>query len=195
MIFSEGVLYHVYNRGNNKQKIFFNHDNYIFFLKKIRHFISPHCEILAYCLMPNHFHFLIYCSQASTATKQIGIKEKNVLSEGFRTLLSSYTQAINKQNSTTGSLFQQNTKAKAIRKGSNLYDLVCLHYIHQNPMKAELVKKLEEWEYSSFDDYCDLRKGTLCNKELAIQLLDMNMKTFYEDSYKIINDDDLKNIF
>ena len=54
---------------------------------------------------------------------------------------------------------------------------------------------MEDWEYSSFRDYCGLRKGTLCNKNKAIQLLDFNMKTFYEDSYTILNNNDLINIF
>lgn len=110
-------------------------------------------------------------------------------------LLSSYTQAINKQNKTSGSLFQQNTKAKAIIKGSNLYDLLCFHYIHQNPMKAKLVDKMEDWAYSSFKDYCGLRNGTLCDQELAFRLLDLDKKKFYDDSYKIIGDDAIKNIF
>ena len=57
-------------------------------------------------------------------------------------------------------------------------------------MKAKLVKKMEDWEYSSFKDYCGLRNGTLCNQEKAIQLLQINKQTFYEDSYKFINPDD-----
>ena len=144
--------------------------------------------------MPNHFHFLIKSDERTIATKSIADKEKNVLSEGIRHLLSSYTQAINKQNSSTGSLFQQNTKAKPIVKGSKNYDQICLHYIHQNPLKAKLVEKMEEWEYSSFQDYCDKRNGTLCNKELAVNILDINLKTFYEDSYKQIDYDDINNI-
>ncbi|MGZ8558180.1 MAG: transposase, partial [Chitinophagaceae bacterium] len=146
-------------------------DNYLFFLEKVRKFILPHCDILAYCLMPNHFHFLINADSRTTSTKIIADKEKNILSEGIRMLLSSYTQAINKQNKTSGSLFQQNTKAKPIIKGSNLYYLLCFHYIHQNPMKAKLVEKMEDWAYSSFKDYCCLRRGTLCDQELAFRLL------------------------
>ena len=53
---------------------------------------------------------------------------------------------------------------------------------------------MEDWEYSSFKDYCGLRKGTLCNQELAYRLLNLDKKKFYEDSYKIIGDDDIKNI-
>lgn len=146
--------------------------------------------------MPNHFHFLIYADERTIATKTIGVTEKNVLSEGFRILLSSYTQGINKQNNTTGSLFQQNTKAKCISKGSKLYDLLCLHYIHQNPIRAHLVKKIEDWPYSSFREYVGISNDLLCNKELAIRLLDININNFYQEPYQLIPDNnDLKQIF
>jgi len=194
MEFFKNELYHIYNRGNNQQKIFFKPDNYLFFLGKVRRYILPYCDILAYCLMPNHFHFLIKSDERTIAAKSVADKDKNVLSEGIRHLLSSYTQAINKQNSSTGSLFQQNTKAKPIVKGSRNYDQICLHYIHQNPLKANLTKKMEEWEYSSFLDYCGKRNGTLCNKDLAVKTLDINLKTFYQDSYRQIGYDDINNI-
>ena len=191
----ENELYHNYNRGNNRQLIFFKSDNYIYFLQKVRKFVLPHCDILAYCLMPNHFHFLISSDNRTVVTKPIGDQNRNILSEGIRNLLQTYTKAINKQNNSTGSLFQQNTKAKCLSKGSKAYDYICMHYIHQNPMKAKLVKKMEDWDYSSFRDYCGFRNGTLCNKKLAIQLLNINMKTFYDDSYRLINDDDINNLF
>lgn len=194
MEFFKNELYHIYNRGNNQQRIFFNAGNYIFFLGKVRRYSIPYCEILAYCLMPNHFHLLIKSDERTIATKPVAGKDKNVLSEGIRLLLSSYTQAINKQNSSTGSLFQQNTKAKSIVKGSRNYDQTCLHYIHQNPLKAKLVKRMEKWEYSSFQDYCGKRNGTLCNKELAVNILGINLKTFYEDSYRQLGYDDINNI-
>jgi putative transposase len=53
-------IYHIYNQGNNRQKLFHCRDNYLFFLQKIRKHIFPHCEIMAYCLMPNHFHLMIF---------------------------------------------------------------------------------------------------------------------------------------
>ena len=195
MEFSNNELYHIYNRGNNKQPIFFKPDNYLYFLQKVRKFILPNCDILAYCLMPNHFHFLISSDTRTVATKLIGGKYRNVLSEGIRNLLQTYSKAINEQNKSTGSLFQQNTKAKCLTKGANNYDYICMHYIHQNPMKAKLVKKMEAWEYSSFKDYCGFRNGTLCNKILAASLLGLNMKTFYNDSYKFISDDDINNLY
>ncbi len=60
MILEELKLYHIYNQGNNRQKIFFRQENYLFFLKKIKIHILPHADILAWCLMPNHFHLMVY---------------------------------------------------------------------------------------------------------------------------------------
>ena len=126
--------------------------------------------------------------------KRLRTKRKMCFPRGIRQLLSSYTQAINKQNKSTGSLFQQNTKAKPIVKGSRNYDLTVFHYIHQNAYRAKLIEKMEDWEYSSFVDYCGKRNGNLCNKELTIKLLGLNMKTFYQDSNRQIGYDDINNI-
>ena len=59
MRFEPGYLYHVYNRGNNKEKIFFKERNYFYFLTKVKLELSEYFHFIAYCLMPNHFHFLI----------------------------------------------------------------------------------------------------------------------------------------
>jgi putative transposase len=88
-------------------------------------------------------------------------------------MLSSYTQAINKQNNTTGSLFQQKTKVKILcdyndsKKDSYLED--CFFYIHNNPVAAGLVKHINEWPYSSYPDYVKLRNGNLCKQEIFLQ--------------------------
>ena len=60
MNFETGNLYHIYNQGNNRQKIFFSRENYLFFLNKIKTHILPHADIVAWCLMPNHFHLMVY---------------------------------------------------------------------------------------------------------------------------------------
>lgn len=62
-------------------------------------------------------------------------------------------------------------------------------------MKAGLVKKMEDWDYSSFKDYAGMRSGTLCNQALAFQLLNMNTERFYQDSYGVIAEETVKNIF
>lgn len=63
MQFEPNHIYHIYNRGNNSQKIFFTRDNYLFFLKKIKLYVLPYADILAWCLMPNHFHLMVYLNR------------------------------------------------------------------------------------------------------------------------------------
>ena len=60
MTFETGDLYHIYNQWNNRDRIFFLRDNYLFFLNKIKLHVLPHADILAWCLMPNHFHLMVY---------------------------------------------------------------------------------------------------------------------------------------
>jgi len=106
-------FYHIYNRGNNKQKIFFSDANYLFFLKKIRDQLSPVCKIISYCMVPNHFHFIIMATEKSiTERSTFGGKPMQEFPYRIGILLSSYSQAINKQNKTTGSLFQQKPRQR-----------------------------------------------------------------------------------
>jgi REP element-mobilizing transposase RayT len=199
MHFEPNQIYHVYNRGNNKQKIFFNRENYLFFLRKVRKELLPHCEILAYCLMPNHFHFLIYangntCAPHIVEEKDLGLTK---FSNGIKTLLSSYTRAINKQEKRKNSLFTQNTEAKIVSSEiSKLdYSVYCMHYIHQNPRKAGLVTQSKDWEFSSFQDYAGLREGTLCNQSLARKILWLDWNNWLLETEKDIKDDIIKNLF
>lgn len=60
MHFEAGQLYHIYNQGNNQQRVFFERENQLFFLKKIRIYVLPFADVLAWCLMPNHFHLMAY---------------------------------------------------------------------------------------------------------------------------------------
>ena len=60
MQYESNKLYHLYNQGNNKQQLFFSDDNYAYFLRAYEKLVSPYCDTLAYCLMPNHFHFMIH---------------------------------------------------------------------------------------------------------------------------------------
>jgi putative transposase len=126
-------IYHVFNQGNNRQPIFFEEENYLFFLRKVRHYLLPLSDILCYCLMPNHFHFLLVPNEAATlpsAAVKPRLKwtedqlagtlkvpanyndQQEKLSQAIGTLLSSYTKAINKRHNRSGSLFRGRTKAK-----------------------------------------------------------------------------------
>ena len=194
MQLSEGYIYHIYNRGNNKQPVFFSDENYIYFLKGIRKTVAQCSNILCWCLMPNHFHFLIHANASSVIQIKDGSFPRQQFSQSIKQLLSSYTKAINKQQGFTGSIFQQKTKSVCVIDNYKFYGGTAFHYIHQNPIKAGLVKKMEDWNYSSFKDYVGLRGGKLCDKQLAFQLLDLDSKTLYQDSYEVINNEVLKKI-
>ena len=211
MHFTPHNVYHVYNRGNNKQPIFFNSRNYDFFLEKIKHQFAPICEILCWCLMPNHFHLMIYATEKTCSERSsFGGKPMQELPYRIGVLLSSYSQAINKQNGTTGSLFQQKTKAKCVtdreafvRKAqsdpngidNDNYLITCMHYIHQNPIKAKIVNKIEDWKYSSFQEYIGSDSILKVNKTLLLSLSGYDALTFYEDSYQILGDNVIENIW
>ena len=188
------TFYHIYNRGNNKLPLFFTRENYLYFLRKVRKYLLLHIEVIAYCLMPNHFHLLVYA-------------KPDVISKSFsndlRVMLRSYTRAINNQEERTGSLFQQHTKIKPLEEvagshnmnlshsmtggGDDNYPFICFHYIHQNPMKAGLVSQMEDWEMSSFRDYAGLKNDSLCNKKLAYELLEVpeSGDLFVDQSYGV----------
>ncbi len=167
-------IYHIYNQGNNRQKIFFGEEDYLLFLKKYRELISGKCETLSYCLMPNHFHFLVYATPKSIVEKPLGAITIQSASDGFRRLLSMYAHEINQKKNFVGSLFRQKTQAKLVEGGSNSsmfsYAEECFFYIHQNPVAAGLAEKNTGWRYSSASDYAGLRNGTICNKELLFRL-------------------------
>jgi REP element-mobilizing transposase RayT len=72
MQFEIDNIYHIYNQGNNKQKIFHSDENYLYFIKLYRKFVLPHSDLLVYCLMPNHFHFLVNTNSQSTKIRKVG---------------------------------------------------------------------------------------------------------------------------
>src|SRR5436190_10511203 len=110
-------IYHIYNQGNNREDIFYADEDYLEFLALFRKYVYTHCKVFAYCLMPNHFHFLIYATEDSATIKRIGNIDSCELSNGFRLLQSRYAQYINKNGNRTGSLFRQKGKAKSMSDG------------------------------------------------------------------------------
>jgi len=187
MHFEEGNLYHIYNQGNNKLNVFHEQEEYIFFLQLIRKNLIPYTDLLAYCLMPNHFHLMINADKRCKNLIKQGSLFIDPITNSFRKTLSSYTHVKNVKSGNSGSLFRQKTKAKSLSEmdmmpddmlHKNDYYQNCIYYIHQNPLKAGLVSKLIDWPYSSYLDYAGLRSGTLCNKWLAEKFGLFNPKTF-----------------
>ena len=195
MQFEIDNIYHIYNQGNNKQLIFHSDENYHYFLKLYRKFVLPHADLLAYCLMPNHFHFLVNTNLHSIKTRKVVSLNLSELSNGIRMLLSSYSLAINKQENKTGSQFRQKTQAKLLNIEEVNYPFTCFQYIHQNPLKAGLVERMEDWDFSSFKDYAKIRNGSLCNQDLAKNLIGFDESNFLKESYAVIDNEKIAKIF
>ena len=122
--------YHIYNRANGNEKLFLNDGNYYFFLKRYQHYILPIADTYAYCLMPNHFHFLVKIKPPLTFQKYKTFEK--FASKQFSNLFSSYTQAYNKQNNRKGSLFIPRFNRNLITSEDYLKNVVI--YIHLNPI-------------------------------------------------------------
>ena len=199
MIFEKNRLFHIYNQGNNREKIFYDERNYDYFLFKLKRYVHPYADILAWCLMPNHFHLMVYVRETEVyiLNDEISKKQKiRSLNESIGILLRTYTRAINKQENRSGSLFRNGTKAVAVNSLKSLmptlaitqnillltsilsekqYPQICFNYIHLNPVRAKLVKNPVEWKYSSAQDYYGKRENKLTNIEVAQNFVDTNL--------------------
>jgi len=148
LLLQTDAFFHIYNRGVNREKIFFSKNNYIYFLQKTRKYRDQFkISIIGYCLMPNHFHLLVLQ------------KVKQSVSEFMKLTTNSYVKAVNKKLGRTGHLFEGDYKIKNVDSDNYLKHLS--RYLHLNPVHAKLIKKPEEWEFSSYRDYIKLRCGTL----------------------------------
>lgn len=147
LAFQPEHYYHLYNRGNDRNLVFFERENYLHFLRLVRrHLIEETLEVLVYCLMPNHYHLLVQC-------------RTNHVSEAMQRLSMAYTKAMNRRYNRVGALFQGQFQAIAVNSDEYLCHLA--RYIHLNPVKAGLVAHPKDWEFSSYLEYAGLRAGTL----------------------------------
>jgi putative transposase len=137
-----GKYYHIYNRGNNKETIFKEPQNYYYFLSLWTKYIEPVAKTYCYSLLPNHFHFLIRITDRENES------QKSSVSQAFSNLFNAYAKAINKKYHRTGSLFQENFKRKEITGES--YFTYIVGYILTNPVKHGFCKDAATYPYSSY---------------------------------------------
>ena len=150
-----GVSYHIYNRGNNGETIFPEERNYMYFMLLYGKYIEPIADTFAYCLLGNHFHFLIRIKD-ETYLPGLGqelrsFEERSsyqLLGQQFATFFGTYTKAFNKSYKRSGSLFEKNFKRKPVT--NDTYFTMLITYIHQNPQKHGLIDDYRDWPYSSY---------------------------------------------
>lgn len=177
--FEENSFYHIFNRGVEKRKIFLDEQDYKIFLYYLFVYIKPLADVLAvypelplrlqarnlsdeidlvaYCLMPNHFHFLL---------KQ---NTKMGFSKLAKQITNAYTEYFNKKYKRTGSLMQGTYKSVKVKSDEQLLHLS--RYIHLNPIVSSLVKNLDDYPWSSYKDLVAGDKKSLCKIDILVNLI------------------------
>lgn len=152
--------YHIFNQANGMIDIFQESRNYPFFIDKMEKHLTPVCEIIAFCLMKNHFHLVIKTKQEIEELK---------ISRAFANLFIGYAKAYNKVYNRSGSLFKKPFKRKLI--GSEVYLKNLILYVHCNPVKDGFVEDLISYPWSSYHEIIDDAK-TFVDREFVLELFD-----------------------
>jgi REP element-mobilizing transposase RayT len=171
-----GSYYHIYNRGARRLTIFRERTNFLFVISKIQKYSqNKEVRVIAYCLMPNHYHFLV---------RQDGIEPAGNLAQA---VFNSYSKAYNKKYGHSGTLFEGRYRAKAIQTSEHLLHLC--RYIHANPVKIGLVVKPEDWPYSNYHEWLEGRPGPFFDPVfLASQFSNSNEYRLFVQQYLASHD-------
>lgn len=147
--------YHLYNRGARQLTIFHKRDNYIFVLKKFKEIIQKYdLSMIAYVLMPNHYHLLV---------RQNGQVKAGLLPQ---ITFNSYAKAYNHEFEHSGTIFQGRFEARVVSDDVHLRHLC--RYIHANPVKDGFVMRPEQWIYSNYLEWIGRRPGTLFDGQFLV---------------------------
>ncbi|WP_029035363.1 transposase [Salinimicrobium terrae] len=189
-VLEPGNYYHIYNRGNNGDKIFFEDGNYTYFLELYKKYIAPVTNTLAWCLMQNHFHFLVYLKEEKEIIKtdlKYSTKSESSAtdhSRQFSHLFNSYTQAVNKKYSRTGSLFEKPFKRKKISSEDYLKNLI--YYIHNNPVHHSVAEIISSYPWTSYQDFFNEKESLIQKKEVLELFGDFeNFENYHQKEHTI----------
>jgi len=154
----DGFIYHILNRGNDRQKVFHKDQDYKVFVSLIEESKSKFLvKIFAYCLMPNHFHI-------------VGMPIKGEeLSRWMQWLMTSHVRRYHQHNGTSGHIWQGRYKSFIIQEDNHL--LTVLRYVEGNPVRAELVTSAKDWRWSSHGERIGLLPAKLIT-QIPIKLPD-----------------------
>ena len=183
----EHNFYHLYTRSNSGELLFRNEMDFLFFELKWKRYLEPYLSTYAYCLLPNHFHFLVETKQIDEEIEQIILNEKTrksiaylqnqiglsaFIEDQIKRLLSSYTLSFNRKYRRRGSLFSKRFKRVSLNNLDRV--LYCQAYIHHNPIHHEYSAAYDQWKFSSFNNYTS-------NTETQLVLSDLNKLYETED--------------
>lgn len=154
-VLEKDCYYHIYNKGINGAPIFENDENKTYFLKQLSKYLDCKISMLTYCLMDNHFHFVIRLDE-----------EEKIVTQGFSNFFNSYAKSFNKEQNRTGSLFEKHFKRIKLKDENYLKQLIV--YVHLNP-KHHLDLKFQDYKYSSYQAFIS-NKETKIEKEEVLKL-------------------------
>jgi REP element-mobilizing transposase RayT len=164
-------FYHIFNRGNNGEKIFYIEENYSYFLNKFNEYLTRYVELYGYCLLPNHFHLLLRVIKEETNLSGFknltGLKKPKTISRAFSDYFNSYTKSINKQQNRSGNFLNKLFKRKLI--DSNEYLMINVVYIHRNPLHHRISNSFQTYKWSSYGEIVNNRKRFI-NNNFALEL-------------------------
>ncbi len=181
------TYYHIYSHAVGNENLFREDENYRYFLKKYAEYLNPISETFAYCLMPNHFHFLIrikskeeliqlYSEKYPRFKDPPGFQNTEGLNKLIRqnslhigNFFNAYSKAYNKKYNRKGPLFVPDFFRKPVYSADYLQKLV--HYIHFNPVHHGFVSDLRDWKYSSFESFFSPKATSIC-RETVIEWFD-----------------------
>ena len=137
-----GKFFHIYSRTFGNELLFRNERNYAYFLRRYSDFCSNHFATFCYCLLPNHFHFLVQVRE---------LTNEDAALSAFSNFLNSYSKSYNKAFERHGGLFQRKFKRKQIDTDGYLTEVI--KYIHRNPQRHGLIQDFKKWDYSSYGKF------------------------------------------
>jgi len=161
-----GHYYHIFNRGARRLTIFREQSNYNFVLGKMKKYrMQFNLSIIAYCLLPNHYHFLV---------RQNGPTYAGYLPQR---IFNSYSKAFNRHYGHSGTLFESRYKAIPVTNDDHLLHLC--RYIHANPVIHGIAPSVEEWPYSNYLEWVGLRGGSIIDRDFVNEHFD-NARSYGE---------------
>lgn len=189
--FAAGECYHLFNRGTGKMDIFRDSEDYRFLLQRLGEYLNKNTmvpivrrktfdrdsfSLLSYCLMPNHFHFLMRQNNEES------------LSALMLNLWSGYSKYFNRKYERVGALFQD--QFKAVHIGDDAYLRWLSAYIHLNPVTARITRDARDYQYSSYNEYLDPREGSLSDPQIVLEQFPnvSAYRRFVQDSAAIIRE-------
>ncbi len=192
MPMNPATVYHIYNRGNNREDLFKEERNYPYFLDKYFQYVSPVADTYAYCLMKNHFHILLRIKNEDEILRSSGkpslevtTSPNKLIIKAFASFFKSYAQSINKAYGRTGSLFEEPFRRIEVSNDSYFSELV--RYIHLNPQKHGFTQDFTQYRHSSYHELISEENTRLDRKTVSEWFGGMNgFHSFHKDKHWVI---------